>query len=272
MRISGAHAVVTGGSSGIGAATAAELGRRGARVSLVARREEPLAAAADALRRRGVTVATARADVGDRDAVRAALAAVTDVNGPCDILVTSAGQSRPGRFLELDEERFTGLMTTNYLGTVWPLREVLPGMVSRGRGSVVAVSSAAAIVGVYGFTAYGASKFAVRGLMEALRGEMAPHGVHVGLCCPADVDTPMLAEEMQFKPAETAAISGAIQPVAPEQVAAAIARGIERRRFWIVPDLRSRALLRASTPAWELIARVMDRSASSVSRRPPVAG
>ncbi|MEZ5116056.1 MAG: SDR family oxidoreductase [Candidatus Nanopelagicales bacterium] len=259
--IAGAHALVTGGSSGIGLATALELGRRGARVSLVARRPEPLQEAEDLLRRNGIPVATASADVSDREAITAAVRDLEDRQGPCDVLVTSAGMSRPGRFLELADEHLERLMAVNYFGTVWPVRAVVPGMVERRRGSVVGVSSAAGLIGVYGYTAYGASKFAVRGLLEALRGEVAPYGVHVGVVCPPDVDTPMLAEEAQWKPPETAAISGTIAPIPAEQVAVAIARGVQRERFWITCDAQTAAVLRAAGPAWEVLQAVMDRSA-----------
>jgi len=136
------------------------------------------------------------------------------------------------------------MIEVDYFGTLYAVRAVAPGMVERGRGSLVAVSSAAGLLGVYGYSAYGPAKFAVRGLMESLRAELEPHGLHVGVVYPPDVDTPQLAEEDQWKPAETRAITGTIKPLTAEAVATAIVAGIERRRFVICPDLGTRALSR----------------------------
>lgn len=240
----GAHAIVTGGSSGIGLATAALLAERGATVSLLARGRDRLERAAEELAARGATVHTRAVDVADPVALPAAIGELVEAAGPCDVLVSCAGLARPGRFLELPDEVFRQMIEVDYFGTLYALRAVAPGMVARGRGSVVAVSSAAGLIGVYGYSAYGPAKFAVRGLMESLRAELEPHGVHVGVVYPPDVDTPQLAEELQWKPAETRAITGTIRPIPAGAVAAAIVRGIDRRRFLICPDLGTRALAR----------------------------
>ncbi|HEX7444311.1 MAG TPA: SDR family NAD(P)-dependent oxidoreductase, partial [Acidimicrobiales bacterium] len=189
-RFVGRHAVVTGGSSGIGLATAHALGARGARVTIVARRPELLEAAVEELSAAGIDAASASLDVADREAVAAVLAGLSAERGPVDILVCSAGVARPGHFRELDDDVFREMMDVDYFGTLWPIRAVVPAMVERGSGSIVGISSDAGLVGVFGYTAYGAAKFAVRGLLEALRAEMVPHGVHVGCCFPPDVDTP----------------------------------------------------------------------------------
>ena len=120
---------------------------------------------------------------------------------------------------------------------------------------------------MFGYTAYGAAKFAVRGLLEALRAELAPHGVHVGCCYPPDVDTPQLAGEDQYKPDETRAISGSFKPIPAEQVARCIVKGIEHRRFALMPDAGSRMLLVLSGAAPGLVTRVMDRSARRARHR-----
>ncbi|MCU0268218.1 MAG: SDR family NAD(P)-dependent oxidoreductase [Acidimicrobiales bacterium] len=261
MRIADSHAVITGGSSGIGLATALELGRRGARVSLLARRSGPLDRAVDALRRAGIEAGHRAVDVTDRAAVADAIDAVAGARGPCDLLVTSAGRSRPGRFLALADADFEHLVAVNYFGTLWPVRVVAADLARRGTGSIVGVSSDAGIVGIYGYSAYGASKFAVRGLFEVLRAELGPLGVHVGLCCPPDVDTPMLAEEEHLKPPETQAIGAGIAPLSPERVARSIAEGIERERFWIMAERQSALLRVAAGPAWGALNRVQDRIA-----------
>lgn len=262
MKLEGSHAIVTGGSRGIGLATARLFAERGARVSLVARDPSVLARAAGELGGEAGGVHVAPADVADRRALEAAFATLTTAAGPCDVLVTSAGLSRPGYFGELDEQVFRELMEANYFGTLHAIRAVLPGMVARRRGSIVGVSSAAGLLGVFGFTAYSPTKFAVRGLLESLRAEAAPHGVHVGCCYPPDVDTDMLAREAAYKPAETEAISASIRPIAPEQVARAIVRGIERRRFTITADVQTALLARLAPLAEGTVRRMLDRIAA----------
>jgi 3-dehydrosphinganine reductase len=106
----GSHALITGGSSGIGLETARLLAQRGATVSLVARRAEVLEAAADQLRAAGAPVHTASADVSDQPALTQAIRDLEQQAGPVDVLVTSAGQARPGHFLELDDEVFRRMM------------------------------------------------------------------------------------------------------------------------------------------------------------------
>ena len=145
--------------------------------------------------------------MSDRDAVGRTFAEVAADRGAVDILVCSAGVARPGYFEELPDEVFREMIDIDYFGTLWPIREVVPGMIERRSGSIVGISSDVGLIGVYGYTAYAAAKFAVRGLLESLRAELAPHGVHVGCCYPPDTDTPQLAWEDEFKPDETRAIA-----------------------------------------------------------------
>ena len=261
MRWQGAHVVVTGGSSGIGEAVAREVARRGARLTLVARGADRLDDAAQAIRTAApsAVVGVAAVDVSDREAIGDALARAADERGDVEVLVCSAGITRPGRFLELDDDVFRSMVEVDYFGTLWPVRAVAPGMAARGHGSIVGVSSAAGLVGVYGYSAYGAAKFAVRGLLESLRTELVPLGVHVGCAFPPDVDTPMLAEEEAFKPPETKAIAGSIKPLAADRVAAAIVAGIDERRAEIYADVATRALARTVATAPGVYRRLFDR-------------
>ena len=265
-KFSGAHVLITGGSSGIGLATARLAGERGARVSLVARRTDVLDEAAASLRTANVNVAVAAADVADAAQVAAAVSALSDAQGPVDIVVCSAGQARPGYFAELDPDLFRQMMDVNYYGTVNVVRAVVPGMIERRRGSVVGVSSAAGLVGVFGYTAYAPTKFAVRGFLESLRGELAPHGIHVGCSFPPDTDTPQLEDENRYKPAETKAISGTIKPLSAERVGKSIVDGIEKERFAIIPDVSTKGLAKFVGLAPGLVHKVMDRSAGKAKR------
>jgi len=254
-----AHVLITGGSSGIGLATARLALDRGARVSLIARRPDVLDEAAASLRAAGGQVAVAATDVADAAQVDVAVAALTDTFGPVDIAICSAGQARPGYFQELDPDLFRTMMDVNYFGTVNVARAVVPAMIERRAGSVVGVSSAAGLVGVFGYTAYAPTKFAVRGFLESLRGELLPYGIHVGCSFPPDTDTPQLADENRYKPKETKAISGTIKPLSAERVARSIVDGIEKERFTIVPDVQTRGLAKIAGLSPGLVNGVMDR-------------
>ncbi|MBK9179647.1 MAG: SDR family NAD(P)-dependent oxidoreductase [Acidimicrobiales bacterium] len=258
FRLAGAHAVVTGGSSGIGLATARALAGRGAAVSLVARDPGRLAAAARCAPGAGAPFATASADVADGVALAAAITALEATQGPTDILVASAGVTRPGHFAALPEAEFHRQMDVNYFGTLHAIRAVAPGMVRRGHGSIVCISSAAGLLGVFGYSAYGPTKYAVRGLAETVGVELRPHGVQVAVAYPPDVDTPMLHGEAPLKPPELVALSGSIRPLSAERVAAAIVDGIERRRCVIVPDPSTRVLRVVAGAAPGLTRRVTD--------------
>jgi 3-dehydrosphinganine reductase len=240
------HVVVTGGSSGIGRAFVRQVAALGARVSVLALPDDDLAATADELRTRHTEHETVGLDVTDPAAVDAAVHRVETALGPCDALLTCAGIARPGYFQDLDLGVFRRTMEVDYFGTLHPIRSVVPGMIARRGGSVVGISSTAGLVGVFGYTAYGPAKFAVRGLLEVLRVELRPYGIHVGCVCPPDTDTPQLAYENRFKPPETFAISGAIHPFTAERVAASIVEGISHGRFLISPDWQTRLVARTA--------------------------
>ena len=264
--IAGRHALITGGSSGIGLATAIALAGKGARVTVVARRPEPLEAAVTELEGRGADAASFELDVADRAAVGETFAKVAADRGPVDILVCSAGVARPGYFEELPDEVFREMIDIDYFGTLWPIREVVPAMIERRSGSIVGISSDVGLIGIYGYTAYAAAKFAVRGLLESLRSELAPHGIHVGCCYPPDTDTPQLAWENQFKPEETRAISATFKAIQPEQVASCIVKGIERERFALMPDFGSRMLSIGAGLTPRVITGALDRSVRKTQR------
>lgn len=258
-----AHVVITGGSEGIGFAIADRAVSRGARVSLVARREAPLVAAAARL---GAGTRWATADVRDRAALGSAIGDLVAAQGACDVLVANAGYALPGRFWELPDDEFRAEMEVNYLGAVHAASAVVADMRTRRRGHLCFVSSTAGLLGVYGYSAYSPTKFAIRGLAETLRSELAPDGVVVSVVYPPDTDTPGFVKENEHKPAETAAISGAITPVPAEEVAAAAVKGIEHDRFTICVDPMTATLARGAGVLAPVVRRVMDRQIRTAQR------
>jgi 3-dehydrosphinganine reductase len=264
----GRHVVVTGGSSGIGRAFVRRVADRRAHVSVIALPDDDLVDVERELKGRGARFTVAAADVTDQRAVEDAVQRVTGDLGPCDVLLTCAGIAHPGYFDRLDDAIFRRTMEVDYFGTLHAVRAVVPSMLVRRSGSVVGISSAAGLVGIFGYTPYAPPKFAVRGLLEALRCELAPYGIHVGCVVPADTDTPQLAYENRFKPPETAAISGQIKPLSPDRVARAIERGIARRRFLITADWQTAVLARTAGLVPEIYRASFDRRVRKARRAP----
>jgi 3-dehydrosphinganine reductase len=258
--------LITGGSSGIGLALARQSAAAGARVSLIARDPAKLAAAqaaVSAVATSAAQVFTASVDVSvERDALEA-LAAAESVHGPVDILIASAGVARPGYFEEVPVAVFERTMAVNYFGTLYLLKAVIPAMRRRAHGTVVLISSGAGLFGLFGYTPYAPSKFALRGLAEALRAELQGTGVHVAIVYPPDTETPQLVEENRTKPVETKAITAGGGVWSADDVARVTLRGIARRRFAITPGLPITAL------AWlhSILAPVLHWSFDRTARR-----
>ena len=245
MHLSNQHVFITGGSSGIGLALARQAAAAGARLSLVARNAAKLAAAAQHVRSSTASTAeivTVPADVSSESAVLAALQTAEAVHGPVDILITSAGVARPGYFEEIPVAVFERTMAVNYFGTLYAIKAVIPGMRARGRGAIVLISSGAGLVGLFGYTPYAPSKFALRGLAESLRGELKPAGISVTIVYPPDTDTPQLNEENLTKPAETQALTAGGGLWTAEAVARVTLDAVRRGRFSVTPGFQLTAL------------------------------
>jgi 3-dehydrosphinganine reductase len=224
-------ALITGGSSGIGLALARQLAGHGSQVWLVARRKEALAAAQQEI---GAACRVIAADVSDWEQVQEAVEQVTRETGVPDILINSAGVTHPGYVQELPLEIFHQMMDINYFGTVNVIKAVLPGMMGRGSGHIVNLASVAGFAGVFGYSAYGASKYAVRGFSDVLRSEMKAHGIRVSIVFPADTDTPQLAYEQPIQPPETKVMNAKAKMRTADEVAKTILNGVRKNKYVIL--------------------------------------
>ena len=183
--------IVTGASSGIGRALALRLGAEGYHVGLIARRRLELESVASHIVAAGGIAVTAVADVGDRTAVRAAIAEIETRLGPADVMVANAGFGAPTRLDPLNTHDVEQTIRVNVMGVIYSIEAVLPGMIARKGGHLLAVSSLGAFKGLPGESAYCASKAAVNAYMEGLRVALRSKGVVVTTVCPGFVETPM---------------------------------------------------------------------------------
>jgi short-subunit dehydrogenase len=243
-------AVVTGASSGIGRELAKELARQGAKVGLVARRADQLAALAEEIRAARGVAEFAAADVADRDAVHGAMRDLAAKLGPVDLLVANAGVGAPTTLNPLNVGDFEKMYRVNVFGVVYAIEAVTPSMIERRRGHIVAVSSMAGYKGLPGEWGYTSSKAAVNNLMEGLRIQLRGQGIAVTNVCPGFVRTPMTAKNDFWMPFLLDA----------DDAARRIVRALTRKKKVYNFPVRMSAFmwLTARLPDW-LVARVMGK-------------
>jgi 3-dehydrosphinganine reductase len=234
----GKHAIITGGSSGIGLALAKLMATNGANLCLVARDHEKLAKAETLLNQMKVrsnqSIETLSVDVSSPEQVFKSLNHYLGNSPHPDYLFNSAGVVHPGEFLELPLDKFKWMIDINYLGTVYATRAILPAMLKKKSGHIINISSIAGYLGTYGYTAYCGSKFAVRGFSDALRSELKPHQIKVSVVFPPDTQTPQLEYEMKFKPEITKELSGSTA-LSADFVARVILDKVARGKYIITP-------------------------------------
>ncbi len=192
--------LITGASSGIGRALALELGRRGARVGLLARRDEALITLAEEVERAGGRALALKADVRDAAEMKMAAERVRGQWGHVDVLVANAGMSTTASAKDLDAGEAGDVISINVIGVVNSVAAVLPQMIERGAGQLVAISSLAAFRGLPKSAAYSASKAAVSTFFESLRVDLARSGVAVTIIHPGFIRTAMTANRKKKLP------------------------------------------------------------------------
>ena len=244
------HVLVTGGSEGLGLALAQLALARGARVSLVGRSQEKLAAArvslSPLLRGNELRLQTFACDVSREGALEEAVRTLEKQSGPVDLAVANAGTALPRLFQEQSEAETRAMMDVNFFGAAALARAVLPSMRRAGSGKLVFVASSMALTAFAGFSGYCASKWAVRGFAECLRCELAPANLSVQVFFAPTMRTPGLAAENKEKPAVTAELEALGEALSASEAAAALARGIDGGRFEIAADAGGELLAAAS--------------------------
>jgi 3-dehydrosphinganine reductase len=231
MEYIGKSILISGGSRGIGLAIAELFASKGANITIIARDEIRIDKAIhqikNACKETSQRITGIKLDVSQDSEVKEVIGNLIIKDGYPDILVNSAGYAHPGQIEDLSLEIFRKTMDVNYFGTVNMTMAVIPGMLSRGSGTIVNISSVSGFLGIYGYTAYSGSKFAVSGFSDALRNEMKPKGIQVSIVFPPDTDTEQLAYETQFKPDVT------------KWVAKTIIDGIDKHKYVITPGLEA---------------------------------
>ncbi|WP_327358634.1 SDR family oxidoreductase [Streptomyces sp. NBC_01304] len=230
--------VITGASSGIGAATARLLSDRGHPLLLLARR-------LDKLEELGLPDALCRkVDVTDRAAVQAAVREAEERFGPADALVNNAGAMLLGRIADQPEDEWDRMIDLNIKAVLYATRAVLPGMLGRGSGTVINVSSIAGRKTFPNHTAYVGTKFAVHAMSENLREEVAASGVRVVTIAPGAVETELLSHtsDEQIKTDYEAWKKSAGGALDPQVVAEAIAYAYQQP-----PNVTIREIVLAAT-------------------------
>jgi short-subunit dehydrogenase len=252
--LAGRVAIVTGASSGIGEATARALAAAGARVAACARRKERLEQLESAIRSAGGEAAAHALDVTDAPAVSAMVEAVLRRWGRVDVLVNNAGRGLAATFEQTTPDEVRGLLELNVIAVVTATRAVLPAMRRQGRGHVINVSSIVGRRGVPLRSAYSATKFALGGLSEAMRVELAAAGIAVSLVYPIRTATEFHEAEVQKVPWRA---MGPVQSA--DRVARAIVRCVRRPRPEVYPYRAARLLAIAGVIAPGLVDRAMRR-------------
>ncbi len=242
--------VISGGSSGIGKALAGRYVSQGHDVIIGSPYQDELSLALGELNARmadgAQRINALLLDVGDERSVGAFVDHVARTHGKIDILVNCAGISVCKEFENTSSAEYLSTMLVNYYGTVLLTRKTIPLMRERGGGHIVNISSLAGVLGVYGYSAYSPSKFAIVGYSEVLRNELLCDGIGVSLVLPPDTDTPQLYRENLTKPAITKRITGGTSPLSADEVARAIVSGVRAGKFLIIPGLTARITYHAN--------------------------
>lgn len=243
--------LVTGASSGIGAATAKKFAQGGYRVVLAARRFERLVELAALIEAAGGQAFPIRADVAQIEDIQNMVSAAYDQYGQIDVLFNNAGFGRLNWLEKLDPiQEIEMQIRVNLLGTILTTHQVLPGMIAQRSGHIVNMSSAAGLIATPTYSVYAASKFGQRGFSEALRREVSLYGIRVSVIYPGGVATEFKSHTGANR--KTGITTPAIIRLSADRVAQAVWDVIRRpRRSVVLPGIyRLAAAVNHSLPGF----------------------
>ena len=235
--IAGKTVYITGAGSGMGLLAGKMLAALGA--NIVTLDLNPTDAALheieSARRSSQQRVAGYKVNIADREMVIGTVGTAIAEAGAPDVLINMAGIGGTAELADMKFETFDRVIKINLYGTRHIVEAVLPSLLARGNGKIVLVGSMGGIIPVYGYTAYGSSKFAVVGLAQCLRYELKPRGISVACFCPGEVETPGLAAERKTLHPASAALKkiGGTMPV--EAAVRGLVTGIEHDEAMIIP-------------------------------------
>ncbi|WP_020075823.1 SDR family NAD(P)-dependent oxidoreductase [Cryocola sp. 340MFSha3.1] len=250
--LTGTVALVTGASSGIGAATARKLAAEGAAVVLVARRGERLDQVVEQIESNGGVARAVVADITTRAGADSAVEQAVAAFGRLDVLVNNAGAMLVGPFADAPEGEWERMVDVNILGLLYMSRAALPHLVKaasdapRRTADLVNISSSAGRVARPGTAVYNLTKFGVNGFTEALRQEMQAQRVRVSVVEPGNVDTELASHTREELRAGVEAQTGAIERLKPEDIADAVAYIVTSDRRVAVNEV----FVRAADQSW----------------------
>jgi short-subunit dehydrogenase len=225
--------VITGASSGIGAAAARLFGANNYRVVLAARRLERLESLENEIKENGGEAFAVRVDVGDQPSIESMVAAVMETYGRIDVLINNAGFGRLDWLENLDPQSgIANQLNVNIAGTIQTTRAVLPHMITARSGHIINMASISGFIATPTYTIYAASKHAVRGFTNALRRETRIWGIHVSAIYPGGVDTEF-KNHTGAKP-KTGVTTPKALLLSPEDVAQALFKLVKRPRRTVV--------------------------------------
>jgi len=189
--LKGKKAIITGGSRGLGKATAIAFANQGIDVAITGRNEEQLVATVNELKSLGVNATYAVFDIGNYDEVKKGIQEIMNTFNTVDILVNNAGIAAFGSFLEMEVNQWQSIIQTNVMGMYYVTKEVLPYLIANNQGDIFNVSSTAGLAGNPNTSAYSASKFAVIGMSESLMKEVRKNNIRVCTLTPSTIASDM---------------------------------------------------------------------------------
>ncbi len=264
------HVYLVGGSSGIGFAIAKQLVQAGAHIILLARTEKNLIDSIKLLEAEreydDQKIIYRSLDICNHEHTHETMDGLVESFGKPDVLINCAGRAVPQKFEDVSYQQFDDTLKINLYGCRNTIYALLPYMKENG-GLIINTASIAGAIGVFGYTDYCASKFALIGFSEALRSEVKKYNINVKVLCPPDTDTPGYQIENLTKPLETMAISESASIMTPEQVAHYFFKALPKNTLLIIPGAAAKfsVLMKRLFP--RLVEFVMDMDIKKVAKQ-----